>query len=202
MRKNLISNLRENHSKIQQDPDLVEKIRKFVLEPGFMESKKYISTGFMFDNIFLGVDKIPLHIHAYDTIMTNALAIDHFSRERADLSPILLKLIFKNKHIGTLTEDVSANGKFKIDDRGIIYGPYEEYNFENWFEPTMDLSRSVFIVTEKDDFSKEQKRNSSSLIRLPIIDLDHITLKSEYLKLFGGLADAKFKPEELELVLD
>lgn len=166
------------HQLVKNDSELLQKLRELITNPNNRNSNKYLCTGLEVEGIYLGIDFIMEHIKNFPRILTNTLAIDNLSHQSADLSRVLLKVFIEGKHVANITEDVSENGKYKIYDQGIFFGPYTDY-LQTWFKDSGDLSRAVFVVhNEKFGFVERDrvKKPSPIAIRMPIIDLDHIEL--------------------------
>lgn len=178
---NILSLYSKTHQQIKNDQHLLSEIKKLVSDGCNTDSNKYLCTGLKIGNIYLGLDFIKKHIANFSKIYGNTLFIDNISYEKADFSRVLLKVYLKNEHIANLTEDVSENGKYKIYDKGVDWGPYENYIKHFYRDP--NSRRAVFIVHKEDIlesalFNEERDRLSENKIisiRTPIIDLDHFS---------------------------
>jgi len=162
------------HQIIKENQLLLNKIKELVSNPENQNSNKYLCTGLQVEDIFLGIDFIENHVEQFPKILGNTLIIETLSHGQADFSRVLLQIFFNGKHVANLTEDVSENGKYGIFDDGTTFGPYSDYlgKFYGAFS-----ARSVFIVYDKTPraFEKDRlKKPSSTIVRMPIIDIDHI----------------------------
>lgn len=180
MNKSIIEVYSYTHHLIKKDSGLINKIKAIVCDPMNQKSNKYLCTGLQVDGIYLGIDFMQKHVRSFKKILTNTLVIDNASYSGADFSRILLKLIVNKVHVATLTEDVSENGKYKIYDEGITFGPVNDYQLLHHFRK--DVVRSVFVVySEETKFPNNKKYDRIKKpdlipLRLPIIDLDHADL--------------------------
>lgn len=177
----IMSVYRYLHELIKTDSNLLDKIKEFAIDSENRKSKKYIPTGLVIEGIYLGLDFMPLHIEKFKKIVVNTLFIEDISRNQADLSRVLLKVMIDGRHVANLTEDVSENGRYQIYDKGISFGPYMDY-IGNFFG--QEAIRSVFVVYKEGYFlplinKKNRLENREpNIVRMPIIDLDHIEISN------------------------
>lgn len=165
------------HKLIKKNSELESKIRRLVALSTSRQDKKYICTGLRVDGIYLGLDFNIRHIDRFVKILVNNIAVDRISFYNVDLSRVLLRIMVDGNHVANLTEDVSENGTFKIDDKGCLIGSYEEYLTMTFGNNTEDLQRCVFIIYNKYSFLKRREgieKPELIAIRMPIIDLDHV----------------------------
>ncbi|MFA5024490.1 MAG: hypothetical protein WC523_06075 [Patescibacteria group bacterium] len=187
------------HELIKKNSELINQIKELVMDPANQRSEKYLCTGLKIDDIYLGIDFVKRHIQKFPKILINTFFIDLQSRQRADLSRVLLRVFVDGVHVANLTEDVSENGAFKIFDEGCFFGPYSDY-LSRFFKP--DIAQSVFIVYTEQPLSRRETRNRLLKpplvpIRMPIIDLEDAALLDPFSSLYQECAN-----EELEKILN
>jgi hypothetical protein len=194
MHTTIIGVYTHTHELIKTNSNLLQKLTDLISDPKNQNSNKYLCTGLEIEGIYLGIDFIQNHIMNFSRILTNTMVIENISRNQADLSRVLLAVFIGDEQVATITEDVSENGKYKIFDKGISFGPYADY-LEKWLG--LDSIRSVFIVHNEEFNHNERdrlKNPSPIIIRMPIIDLDHFQYKDSalYEKLDVGYRDNLF----------
>lgn len=163
-----------NAVKVMNGGDILKNLSKIM--SASMERKDYLPTGLTVPgtDIFLGIDFIPRHVHKFETIVKNSFIVDNFCMEQADLSRVLLPLYVNNKHVATLTEDVSKNGTYIVNSTGMKWLPHY-FPLEVVGLKPEAFMKAIFSVYKEDNEPYDPFGGTRTVkVRFAVIDLDHI----------------------------
>ena len=173
------------HAEIQQNVGLVKRLYDGAIALGLREKRVKGGSGrnktyFPFEtfkNIPLGVDLSIDHVHLeFEHILARMRLIHEESKGTIDLLRVYVILGCEDScggGVAIVSEDVSRGSRYRVLDRTSGLNFEKEKSaykiLEKIFEPRGDIDKAIFGVF-----------NGEKLIRSPVVDLDHLSVKPEY----------------------
>ncbi|MBI2106683.1 hypothetical protein HYT57_01750 [Candidatus Woesearchaeota archaeon] len=166
------SKYESRHESLQNNVDLVRRLFEISKKPDWADL--YEITGLKHGRIYLGLDLQEGHRFIFSDILAKMRIIHDLTEGKVDLSRVyaLLDIDGEGRGLAIVSEDMSKNGAYEVEDRApgakITKILSEIFRDKHGFEYGID--KMVFRIVNK----------RGKVIRLPVVDFDHVTERRHY----------------------